>query len=69
MDDDKIVTVHPQGRFKADNRTALAAAAVAGLGVACLPDCPPDCLVEDHIASGAPVPVMLRHPLPPGVRR
>lgn len=39
MDGDKIVTVQPQGRFKADNATALAAAAVAGLGIAWLPDC------------------------------
>ena len=30
--------IHPQGRFKADNGTALAAAAVAGLGIAWLPD-------------------------------
>ena len=30
MDGDKIVTVQPQGRFKADNATALAAAAMAG---------------------------------------
>src|SRR5882757_6998378 len=33
IDGDKTVTVHPQGRFKADNGTALAAAAVAGLGI------------------------------------
>lgn len=26
--------------------------------------CLPDCLVKDHIASGALVPVMRRHPLP-----
>src|SRR3546814_212791 len=32
MAGDKIVTVQPQGRFKADKGTALAAAAVAGLG-------------------------------------
>jgi DNA-binding transcriptional LysR family regulator len=35
---DEIITVHPQGRFKADNGAALVAAAVAGLGIACLPD-------------------------------
>jgi len=29
---------NPQGQFKADNGTALAAAAVAGLGIAWLPD-------------------------------
>jgi DNA-binding transcriptional LysR family regulator len=37
MDGDKTVSIHPQGRFKADNGTALAAA-VAGLGIAWLPD-------------------------------
>ncbi len=34
MDGSRIVTVQPQGRFKADNATALAAAAAAGLGIA-----------------------------------
>jgi DNA-binding transcriptional LysR family regulator len=60
MDGDKIITVHPQGRFKADNGTALAAAAAAGLGIAALPDC----LVDDYVAAGALVPVMTRHPPP-----
>ena len=32
LDGDKVVSVRPQGRFKADNGTALAVAAVAGLG-------------------------------------
>ncbi|MBB6307948.1 LysR family transcriptional regulator [Xanthobacter tagetidis] len=61
MDGDSIVTVRPQGRFKADNGTALAAAAAAGLGIACLPDC----LTDHYIASGALVPVLARHPPPP----
>jgi DNA-binding transcriptional LysR family regulator len=56
---DKTIAVHPQGRFKADNGTALAAAAVAGLGVAALPDF----LTQDYLASGALVPVMTRYPL------
>ncbi|WGF89146.1 LysR family transcriptional regulator [Marinivivus vitaminiproducens] len=60
VDGNTVVTVQPQGRFKADNGTALAAAAVAGLGVAMLPDC----LTHDHVASGALVPVMTRHPPP-----
>lgn len=60
IDGDKIVAVHPQGRFKADNGTALAAAAVAGLGIAALPDF----LTEKDLASGALVPVMSRYPLP-----
>jgi DNA-binding transcriptional LysR family regulator len=61
MDGDKIVTVHPQGRFKADNGTALIAAAVAGLGIAWLPDG----LINEYVASGALVPVMTRYPPPP----
>lgn len=61
MDGERIVTVRPQGRFKADNGIALAAAAAAGLGIACLPDC----LTAGHIAAGALVPVLARHPPPP----
>nr|BFE97556.1 LysR family transcriptional regulator [Pseudomonas brassicacearum subsp. brassicacearum] len=61
MDGDKIITVRPQGRFKADNGIALVAAATAGLGIAYLPDC----LTFEHVASGALVPIMTRHPPPP----
>lgn len=61
MDGDEIITVHPRGRFKADNGTALIAAAVAGLGIAWLPDG----LTRDYVASGALVPVMTRYPPPP----
>lgn len=61
MDGDKIIAVRPQGRFKADNGTALAAAAVAGLGIAYLPDW----LTDEHVASGALVPIMTRYPPPP----
>jgi len=60
-DGDKIVTVRPQGRFKADNGTALMAAALAGLGIAWLPDG----ITDEHVASGALVPVMTRYPPPP----
>ncbi len=60
MNGDRIVTVQPQGRFKADNAAALAAAAVAGLGIAWLPDC----ITYDHVASGALVPIMTRYPPP-----
>lgn len=56
-----IVTVHPRGRFKADNGIALIAAAIAGLGIAWLPDG----LTDEHVASGALVPVMTRYPPPP----
>jgi DNA-binding transcriptional LysR family regulator len=61
MDGDDIVTMQPRGHFKADNGTALAVAAVAGLGIAQLPDC----IIHEHVASGALVPVMPRYPLPP----
>lgn len=60
-DGDKTITVHPRGRFKADNATALVAAAVAGLGIAWLPDG----VTDEHVASGALVPVMANHPPPP----
>jgi len=60
IDGDRTIGVHPQGRFKADNGSALVAAAVAGLGIASLPDF----LVVDHLASGALVPVMTRYPVP-----
>jgi DNA-binding transcriptional LysR family regulator len=64
MDGSKIVTVQPQGRFKADSATALAAAAAAGLGIAWLPDC----ITYEYVASGALVPIMTRYPVPPGGR-
>lgn len=61
MDGDKIITVRPQGRFKADNGAALVAAATAGLGIAYLPDC----LTHDDVAAGVLVPIMTRYPPPP----
>ncbi|MGF9564960.1 LysR family transcriptional regulator [Neorhizobium sp. JUb45] len=61
MDGDEIVTVHPRGRFKADNAIALAAAALAGVGIAWIPDG----VTEEHLASGALVAVMTRFPPPP----
>lgn len=60
MDGEKILTVHPQGRFKADNGAALVAAALAGLGIAWLPDG----LTQEHVACGALVPIMTQHPPP-----
>lgn len=62
MDGDKIVTVQPQGKFKADSATALAAAAAAGLGIAWLPDC----ITHEYVVSGALVPIMTLYPVPPG---
>jgi len=56
----KTISVHPQGgRFRADNGTALTAAAVAGLGIAALPDFH----IKDHLASGDLVTLMARYPL------
>jgi DNA-binding transcriptional LysR family regulator len=60
MDGAKTITVHPQGRFKADNAIAIVAAAVAGLGLAWLPDG----VTDPYVASGALVPVMGRYPPP-----
>lgn len=61
MDGDRVVSVQPQGRFKADNATALAAAAAAGLGIARLPDC----MTYEYVAAGALVPILPNHPPPP----
>jgi DNA-binding transcriptional LysR family regulator len=62
IDGDKTISIHPQGRFKADNGTALAAAAVAGLGIAWLPDP----LIKSCLDSGSLVQVMTRYPIPTG---
>lgn len=64
LDGDNPITVNPQGRFKADNPMALAAAAVAGLGLGYLSDT----VTEAFIQCGALVPVMVRYPpLPAGI--
>jgi DNA-binding transcriptional LysR family regulator len=60
VDRGKTVVLRPRGRFKADNGAALLAAALAGLGVATLPDF----LVETHVASGALKPVLTNYPPP-----
>jgi DNA-binding transcriptional LysR family regulator len=62
MVDGKISLLHPQGRFKADTGEALVAAAIAGLGVAMLPDF----LTASFIASGALVPLLTDYPVPEG---
>lgn len=59
VDGDKLVVIRPHGRFKADNGTALVSAALAGLGIAMLPEG----LVADHLASGALVSLMDRYPV------
>jgi len=59
IDGDRTIPVHPQGRFKANSGTALAAAAVAGLGIARVPVF----LMEKELASGALVALMNSYPL------
>lgn len=61
MDGNDTITVHPRGRFKADNAVALAAAAVAGIGIAWIPDG----LTHDHLVSGELIQVMAGFPPPP----
>jgi DNA-binding transcriptional LysR family regulator len=61
MDGDQIISVRPQGRFIADNAISLVAAVLDGIGISYLPEP----LVKDHICSGALVPIMTRHPIPP----
>lgn len=60
MNGDKVIAMRPNGRFKADNGVALVAAAVAGVGIAALPID----LIQEHLDSGALVPVMTRYPIP-----
>jgi DNA-binding transcriptional LysR family regulator len=62
VDGERTITVRPQGRFKADNGTALVAAAVAGIGVAWLPDH----FTKPHIDAGALVELMPHFPVPSG---
>ncbi len=61
LDGNKVITVRPQGRFKADNAAALVAAALEGVGVAWLPNA----VTDPHVASGALVPIMTHYPPPP----
>ena len=60
MDGDKVIPMKPQGRFKADNAVALVAAALAGIGLAGVPEE----LISGHLASGALIPVMPDYPPP-----
>lgn len=61
VDGHKITTLRPSGRFKADSGAALVDAAIAGLGIARVPDG----LTSVHIASGTLVPVLTGYPQPP----
>jgi DNA-binding transcriptional LysR family regulator len=56
----KTVTIRPRGRFNADTGEALLAAALAGVGIAGLPDF----LIETHIESGALVPLLTNYEVP-----
>jgi DNA-binding transcriptional LysR family regulator len=56
----KWISVRPQGRFRADNGEALRAAAIAGLGIAVLPDF----LVEDSVRAGELMRILEHYPLP-----
>ncbi len=58
---EEVMTIRPHARFTADSGQALAAAAVAGLGVALLPDF----IADEHIAAGRLVVVMEDFPMPP----
>ncbi|MER8387997.1 LysR family transcriptional regulator [Mesorhizobium sp. M1329] len=56
----KTISISPRGRFKADNGTALLRAALAGLGIAALPDF----LADVPIAEGTLRQVMADYPPP-----
>jgi len=56
----KLVTIRPEGRFRADNGQALLAAAKAGLGVAVLPTF----LAGPALNAGELVPLLLDFPMP-----
>lgn len=58
---DKTVTVHPQGRFKADSAFVLVEAAVAGIGIVAMGET----VAHPYVASGALVPIMTDYQLPP----
>jgi DNA-binding transcriptional LysR family regulator len=55
-----VITVHPRARFTADNGAALVPAALAGLGIALLPDF----LIDEHLASGALITLLPDYPMP-----
>ena len=61
MDGDRTISVRPRGRFKADNGTALVSAALAGLGLAWLPDD----FTRHHIEAGRLVEVLAEYAAPP----
>jgi DNA-binding transcriptional LysR family regulator len=56
----KMISIHPRGRFKADNGSALLAAALAGLGIAALPDF----LADAPIAEGRLATILADYSIP-----
>lgn len=59
-DGDQSFTVHPQGRFKADNAYVLAEAAAAGLGVLAIGEM----IAGPYVEAGQLVPIMTGFTLP-----
>jgi DNA-binding transcriptional LysR family regulator len=59
IEDGRVTTVNPHGRFTSNNGHALVAAALAGIGITSLPDF----LTDEHVASGALVPIMREFPV------
>ncbi|MBD9388601.1 LysR family transcriptional regulator [Agrobacterium sp. AGB01] len=59
--DNQSVTVHPQGRFKADSAHVLVEAAVAGIGIVAMGEI----MADPYVAAGALVPIMTEYQLPP----
>lgn len=57
---DQSFTVHPQGRFKADNAYVLTEAAAAGLGVLAMGEM----IAGPYVAAGKLVPIMTEFTLP-----
>jgi len=55
----RVITIHPRARFTADNGAALVPAALAGLGIALLPDF----LIAEHLVSGALVRLLPEYPM------
>ncbi len=60
LHDGRVIRIHPRARFTADNGAALVPAALAGLGIALLPDF----LIAGHLAGGALVAVLPDYPMP-----
>lgn len=60
IDEGKVMNIRPRGRFTSDNGEAVLAAALAGVGVAGLPDF----LVNKYIENGALVPLLTDYQIP-----